>query len=103
MQTSPTTRQQRLTWAANYDQSPLTAQEYAAQAELSVATFYYWRQQLTRQKSAPAQPSFTAITLTEPVGQVPPATLHLRLKGDIEVHGPIEQLIAFTQQLDRHA
>ena len=93
MQSTKSTRADKLAWAAAFPDSDLTAKDYAARAGCSVAKLYYWRAQLM----ADDEPSsFTAITVTE---ETTVGDLHLRLPDGIEVHGSPAELAAFIRQL----
>ena len=95
MQATNTTRQARLAWAAAFNDSLLTAQAYAKQAGLSVATLHYWHKKIATAASPPT-PGFTSVVLTP---SAPTGQLHLRLPGGVEIHGPAEALVHFAQKL----
>ena len=85
----------RLAWAAAYDQSPLSAKAYAAQAGYSTATLYYWRGKLT--KSSAPSPAFPKLEVRPPAA-TPEERLFLRLPGGAELHGPSATILALVQQ-----
>ncbi|MEM6769202.1 MAG: hypothetical protein AAF597_01345 [Bacteroidota bacterium] len=97
MQSTKPTRSDKLTWAAAFPGSGLTAKDYASQAGCSVAKLYYWRAQL-RSDDEPV--SFTTITVTE---ETTAGELHLRLPGGVEVYGGPVELAAFVRQLRDYA
>ena len=100
MQSTNSTPKDRLAWAAAYDQSPLSAKDYATQAGCSTATLYYWRAK--RSKSPAPSPAFTKIDVRPPA-VAPAQTLFVRLPGGGELHGPTATILAFAQQQFDHA
>lgn len=85
----------RLAWAAAFDDCPLPARDYAAQAGVSVATLYYWRKQLD---PPAADGGFTPLAVTQ-TATATAGAMYLRLPGGVEVHGPASQLLALAHQL----
>ena len=97
MQSTPSTRIDKLAWAAAFPDSGLTARQYADLAGCSVAKLYYWRAQI---RDADIDTSFTSIIVRD---DLPITSLHLRLPDGLEVHGTPAELADFVHQLRARA